>query len=390
VEVVEPREDAPPSNGLSWLIRRTSRERADKASAVSTGEAATADDAKARERSVSPPPDAEATTAAAGAAGVASVAGRTSPDEVSPIGGGGSGADASGTSGGGGGGAGAGNAETHSTLRLVEELAPCGGPALCLPFLQLGSAPRAAAMRIVLALLLSDDAASAHFCEAQSGFSVVLHLLSTRLQPPQLQTPMQQQQQQPPAATVAATTTSTAVATAGGASDAPMDASWGRAPWGEDEPSFELVELLLETVDRGARSSPPSAPLPPPSVSWFAGSVGSVSSMAAFAANHPASADASGDGGEPWQPIWLSSHALTLLLDLLPSMRRGVQRRALEMLRDRLTRTVEYHPAFEANHAAQPASSASPRSSRSSFRGSPPREEQRWCLARSRRIGLGT
>ena len=54
--------------------------------------------------------------------------------------------------------AGAGNGDAHNTCRLAEELAPLGGPALCLPFLQLGSAPRAAAMRIVLALLLSDEA----------------------------------------------------------------------------------------------------------------------------------------------------------------------------------------------------------------------------------------
>ena len=55
---------------------------------------------------------------------------------------------------------GAGNSDAHNTCRLAEELAAYGGgPALCLPFLQLGSAPRAAAMRIVLALLLSDEAA---------------------------------------------------------------------------------------------------------------------------------------------------------------------------------------------------------------------------------------
>eukprot|EP00964_Phaeocystis_antarctica_P129124 scaffold92994_cov30-Phaeocystis_antarctica.AAC.1 len=44
---------------------------------------------------------------------------------------------------------GAGNSDAHNTCRLAEELAAYGGgPALCLPFLQLGSAPRAAAMRI--------------------------------------------------------------------------------------------------------------------------------------------------------------------------------------------------------------------------------------------------
>jgi hypothetical protein len=54
--------------------------------------------------------------------------------------------------------AGAGNGDAHNTCRLAEELSLLGGPALCLPFLQLGSAPRAAAMRILLALLLSDEA----------------------------------------------------------------------------------------------------------------------------------------------------------------------------------------------------------------------------------------
>ena len=56
--------------------------------------------------------------------------------------------------------AGAGNSDAYNTCRLAEELAALGGPALCLPFLQLGSAPRAAAMRIVLALLLSDEAST--------------------------------------------------------------------------------------------------------------------------------------------------------------------------------------------------------------------------------------
>ena len=42
-----------------------------------------------------------------------------------------------------------------------------------------------------------------------------------------------------------------------------------------------------------------------------------------------------------WQPLWLSFHALTLLLDLLPRCAAHVQQRTLEALRARLAPSSE-------------------------------------------------
>ena len=132
---------------------------------------------------------------------------------------------ADGADGGGDGGAAAAS-EAHQTRALADALGAVhggGGVALCVPFLRLGAAQREAAVRIILALLHSDDAACRDFCEAQPGFGLLLHALG-------------------------------APSAEGGGG------GWGGGGWGgggwsgaEDAPCTELLELLFEAID--ARSA---------------------------------------------------------------------------------------------------------------------------------------
>ena len=143
---------------------------------------------------------------------------------------------ADGADGGGDGGAAAAS-EAHQTRALADALGSVhggGGVALCVPFLRLGAAQREAAVRIILALLHSDDAACRDFCEAQPGFGLLLHALG-------------------------------APSAEGGGGGGWGGGGWGGGGWSgaEDAPCTELLELLFEAIDRALRCAPPGAPLPP-------------------------------------------------------------------------------------------------------------------------------
>ena len=245
-------------------------------------------------------------------------------------------------------------AEKHHTEFMVDQLGCVGGALLCLPFVQLGAAQRTASLRILLAMLHADDAGCREYCEMQHGFALLLHLLLA------------------PLATDSLALTLRAPSGAG---------AWADSPDGS--PSTETLELLLETVDRGLRASAPGAclALPPPPAALYHptdrmmdqasvesigdrdrspgtgghGEVGGTAGGAADAAKSKGCgggvealvvssvsvniSEAGGKGGAKtkWLPVMLSSHALQLVVDLLPACTPDALRRTLEALGERLS-----------------------------------------------------
>ena len=142
-------------------------------------------------------------------------------------------------------------AETHRTDMMVDQLGGLGGALLCLPFIQIGSSQRSAALRILLAMLHADDAGCREYCEEYAGFCILAHLL---LAP------------RAAASAAAASPSSASPLAAAAAATAPLSlrASSTTDAWADGAdgtPCAETIELLLEAADRGVRSTAPGAPL---------------------------------------------------------------------------------------------------------------------------------